>query len=270
MKVGIIGYGSMGKMLLWKFSESGKLGSEDLLVANRTSEKLNEAKNIACVLSNGEVAKNADIVFVCVRPGDLKDVLNEIATVLNQEALLVTLNGSITFEMIKRIVDHKTAKVLPSLTAEINQSQTIVCYNEKVTNEDKEKLVSVLALIGDVIELPEKEVGMGSELVSCMPGFIAAIFEVICSSAEKHTEIPHDQVVNMVLRTMSATSELMLTNYMTFDEAVSRVATKGGITEEGTKVIYEYFPECANELFCKTLEKRKLTAQKAAESFDKV
>ena len=47
MKVGIIGYGSMGKMLLWKFSESGKLGSEDLLVANRTSEKLNEAKNIA-------------------------------------------------------------------------------------------------------------------------------------------------------------------------------------------------------------------------------
>ena len=40
MKVGIIGYGSMGKMLLWKFSESGKFGKEDLLVANRTSEKL--------------------------------------------------------------------------------------------------------------------------------------------------------------------------------------------------------------------------------------
>lgn len=28
---------------------------------------------------------------------------------------------------------------------------------------------------------------MGSELVSCMPGFIASIFDVICQSAIKHT-----------------------------------------------------------------------------------
>ncbi len=97
-----------------------------------------------------------------------------------------------------------------------------------------------------------------------------SIFDVICSSAEKHTDIPHNQVVKMVLKTMSATGELMLTNNMTFDDAVSRVATKGGITEEGTKVIYEQFPKCADELFYKTLEKRKLTAQKAVESFDKV
>ena len=30
MKIGIIGYGSMGKMLLWKFSEAGNIGKEDL------------------------------------------------------------------------------------------------------------------------------------------------------------------------------------------------------------------------------------------------
>ncbi|MCR5846499.1 MAG: NAD(P)-binding domain-containing protein [Lachnospiraceae bacterium] len=269
MKVGIIGYGSMGKMLLWKFSESGMFEREDLYVANRTSEKLVETKDIACSVSNLEVAKNADIVFVCVRPADMKEVLSEIETVLNRDTLLVTLNGSITFEMIKRIVDLKTAKVIPSLTAEINQSQTIVCYNEKVTNEDKEKLVSLLALFGEVIELPEKEVGMGSELVSCMPGFIAAIFDVICSSAEKHTDIPHGQVINMVLKTMCATGELMLARDMSFDETVARVATKGGITEEGTKIIYKHFPECMDELFYKTLDKRKVTALKTEESFEK-
>ena len=40
MKIGIIGYGSMGKMLLWKFSEAGNIGKQDLLVSNRTKEKL--------------------------------------------------------------------------------------------------------------------------------------------------------------------------------------------------------------------------------------
>ena len=46
MKTGIIGYGSMGKMLLWKFSESG-INREDLFVSNRTIAKAEEAKEEA-------------------------------------------------------------------------------------------------------------------------------------------------------------------------------------------------------------------------------
>ena len=74
MKIGIIGYGSMGKMLLWKFSESGFYGKDSLLVANRTSEKLAEAESIATACNNTELAKEADIIFVCLRPGDMKNV----------------------------------------------------------------------------------------------------------------------------------------------------------------------------------------------------
>ena len=66
----------------------------------------------------------------------------------------------------------------------------------------------------------------------------------------------------MVLRTMSATGDLMLQKDMTFEDVVTRVATPGGITEEGTKVIYAGFPETADLLFGKTLEKRRQTAQK--------
>ena len=256
----------MGKMLLWKFSESGKFAEGDLLVANRTQEKLEEAKSIAVICSNAELASRADIVFVCVRPSDMKNVLSGISSSLKDDALLVTLNGSITFDMISRIVDHKTAKVIPSLTAEINRSQTIVSYNSLTGESDKTILRDLLSTIGEVIELPENEVGMGSELVSCMPGFIASIFDVICTSAGSHTEIPREQIVKMVLNTMSATGDLMLSKDLTFDGVVSRVATKGGITEEGTKVIYEMFPTAADAMFDKTLAKRRLTAEKAAEA----
>lgn len=267
MKVGIIGYGSMGKMLLWKFSESGRFKQSDLLISNRTPEKLAEASAIASVCTNRELARNSDIVFVCVRPADLKTVLTEIKPDLDPEALLVSLNGSVTFEMIHQVIDHKTAKVIPSLTAEINRSQTLVCYNSLVELSDKGTLEDLLHLIGEVIELPENEIGMGSELVSCMPGFIASIFDVICRSAQDHTEIPHEQIVRMVLNTLSAAGDLMLQKGLTFEEVVSRVATPGGITEEGTKVIYEMMPQTADALFEKTLAKRRSTAERAAELF---
>lgn len=265
MRVGIIGYGSMGKMLLWKFSTAGNIGKDSLFASNRTIEKLEEAKEIAQIVTNTDLASKADIVFVCVRPADLKAVLSEIKDSINPDALLVSLNGSVSFESIKRVIDCRTAKVIPSLTAEIGRSQTLVCFNDKVT--DKDTLKNLLSCIGDVIELPENEMGIGSELVSCMPGFIASIFDVICKSAEGHTSIPKDQIVKMVLSTMSATGDLMLQKEMSFEDVVTRVATKGGITEEGTKVVYEGFPETADLLFEKTLEKRRLTTENAEKSF---
>ena len=265
MRVGIIGYGSMGKMLLWKFSESANIGKQDLFVSNRTVSKLEEAKDIAQAVSSKELVSSADIVFVCVRPVDLKAVLEEIKDSINPDALLVSLNGSVSFETIRKVIDVKTAKVIPSLTAEIGRSQTLVCFDERVS--EKESLKDLLSYIGDVIELPENEMGMGSELVSCMPGFIASIFDVICKSAEGHTSIPKDQIVRMVLSTMSATGDLMLQKGMSFEDVVTRVATKGGITEEGTKVVYEGFPVTADLLFEKTLEKRRLTTESAEKNF---
>ena len=99
------------------------------------------------------------------------------------------------------------------------------------------------------------------------PGFIASIFDVICKEAKKHTEIPEEQIVRMVLSTLSATGDLMLQKEMTFEEVVKRVATKGGITQEGTAVVYEKLPDVADELFEKTLAKRRLVAEKAKETY---
>ncbi|MCR4609740.1 MAG: NAD(P)-binding domain-containing protein [Eubacterium sp.] len=268
MKIGIIGYGSMGKMLLRKFSEKKNISKDDLFAANRTAAKLDEAADIVTICgSNGELACKADIVFVCVRPADIRVVLEEIKGAVKENTLIVSLNGSIQFSLMENIINHKMAKVIPSVTAEIDQSQTLVCFNDKVAESDKETLKELLTCIGTVRELTEDKMGMGSELVSCMPGFIASIFDVICRSAGKHVDFPPEMIVEMVLNTMKATGNLMLEKGMSFEDVVTRVATKGGITQEGTKVIYEMFPEAADELFEKTLEKRRIVAEQANNSW---
>ena len=274
MKVGIIGFGSMGRMLAEKFAASGLIDKDSLLLASRSPEKLRDAKKWATVLkSNTELAASSDIVFLCLRPFDLKGVLEEIRNFISENTLIVSLNGSVSFSNLEKSLandvgtSYKIAKVIPSVTAEVDRSQTLICYNSHVSLEDKGNLKRLLICMGNVIELPEEELGMGSELVSCMPGFIASVFDVIVKAAEEHTEIPHDQVVRMVLQTMIATGELMLSKNMSFEDVVTRVATPGGITEEGTKVVYEQFPETAKVLFEKTLEKRKTTSEKAEAQF---
>ena len=271
MKIGIIGYGSMGKMLADNFLAAGVADKGTLFLANRTLSKLQEMEGRAVICKSNAEAAAVDFLFLCVRPADIKIILEEIADFVRVDALVISLNGSVSFAQLEKILckncGHKIAKMIPSVTAEINKSQSLVCYNKMVEATDKSELSEILKCIGEVIELPENEIGMGSELVSCMPGFIASIFDVICQSAKKHTKIPQEQIVQMVLKTVSATSELMLKKEMTFEDVVSRVATKGGITEEGAKVIYEGMPEVADMMFEKTLEKRRQTTKKAEELF---
>ena len=267
--IGIIGYGSMGKMLLDKFSQDKVVDSQALFIANRTVSKIEEASDRYTICKNNiELAVKSDIIFICLRPSDIKPVLEEIVPYLKEDSLLVSLNGSVSFANLEKISKRKYAKIIPSVTAEINQSQTLISYNDLITEEDKNTLKVLLTTIGNVIELPENELGMGSELVSCMPGFIASMFDVVCQSAKKHTSIPDNQIKDMVLNTMCATGQLMLENNMSFQDVVSRVATKGGITEVGSQVIYDGFPKTADEMFEKTLEKRKQTAENATKAFN--
>lgn len=269
MKVGVIGYGSMGKIILEKISLNSDLFEEKLYVANRSYEKIAELKEEYHVCqSNSEIASLVDVLFVCVRPIDIKSVLEEIKISLREETVVVSLNGSITFEQLETICKGKLVKAIPSVLAEINKSQTLICYNNKMSESDKECIKELLKCMGTVIELPESEMGMGSELVSCMPGFVAAIFNEICASAKKHTSIPSADVVQMVLNTMIGTGQLMIEKDYSYQEVISRVATKGGITREGVNVIQESFPEVADAIFDKTLEKRRQTTMEAQSVFN--
>jgi pyrroline-5-carboxylate reductase len=124
-----------------------------------------------------------------------------------------------------------------------------------------------LECFGTVAEIPETEMGISSELTSCMPGFIGAILKVITDEAEKHTSLNKNDITKMIIETMYSTGKLLLEKEMSFDSLINRVATKGGITEEGTKIIEAKLPEIINEMFKKTMEKRKLTTEEAQNDF---
>lgn len=272
-RIAIIGYGSMGKMLLEKIISSKLIPEVNIYVSNRTFEKiemLKEKYTVNICRTNAEAAENADVIFVCVRPADIKTVLEELVTVMDADKHIISLNGSIKFDQLEKIcTGNKISKVIPSVTAEVNESQTLVCHNSKVNIKDKNELSKILESFGNVIELPEEEMGMGAELVSCMPGFTAAIFNEIKKGAQKHTKIEGNKIATMLANTMIGTGRLIIENKMTFEEVIERVATKGGITEEGTKVIEKEFPNVAAEMFAKTLEKRKKTTENAVKAFGK-
>jgi pyrroline-5-carboxylate reductase len=270
--IGIIGYGSMGKMIFSKIAESKIVPESNLFLAERAYETIKDLKSVYPQLNtcenNKDAAKNADFVFLCVKAPDIKKVLTEILPEMKKECHIVSLNASVLFRQMDQIcAGRKISKITPNISGEIKQSITLVSHNAFVSADDKNELKKLLECFGSVVELPEGETGIAIDLTSCMPGFIAAALKLITDEAAKQTTIPRDDIVKMLLGTVRGTANYLLEKDVSFEELVSRVATRGGITEEGTKIINLKLPEIISEVFAKTTAKMRMTTENVQKDF---
>ena len=196
-------------------------------------------------------------------------MLEEIGPAVREDALLVSLNECVSFASMSRIFPHKMAKAIPNVAAEIGQSQTLVCYNALAGEGDRAALGGLLGCLGSVIELPEEELAMGSELVSCMPGFLGALFDALGRAAGARTSIPEGQILEMLLGSLSGTAALMRERGLSFVDVAARVATRGGMTEAGAAVLAERFPAVAGEMFDRTTRRYEEIARRAQADFQR-
>jgi pyrroline-5-carboxylate reductase len=266
-KVAFIGLGSMGSLLIGGFIGSGELSAADIIVSTRTKAKLELAQKkwpgIHTARTNAQAAESARHIFICVEPADVKAVLEEILPALKADTHIVSIAGSVPLAAVEALTGCAVTKAIPTLASEAGGGVSLVCHSPGVAPEDAAFIERLLRGIGEVRLLPEKDLGISSTLTSCMPGFIACIFQEMVESALRHTaSISRVDAEDMVRLTLLGTARLLADKDMGFDEAIARVATKGGITEEGVKALRAGLPGVFDELFIRTTEKRTITQDK--------
>jgi len=111
---------------------------------------------------------------------------------------------------------------------------------------------------------------VAADLTSCAPGMIAAIFQNFVDGGLKHSNLSPESAYEMVISTLFGTAKLLREKNMKFSEMISRVATKGGITEEGVKVINDGLPAIFNDVFNKTLTKHEHLKKMVSQEADKI
>lgn len=266
-KAAFIGLGSMGGMLVGGFLSSGGLAPSDIVLSTRTREKLDAARErwpgILTAGTNCEAAGEAKHVFLCVKPADVLPVLAEIAPRLRADAHIVSIAGPVLLARVEKASGRPATKAIPTVVSEVRGGVTLLCHGEGVKPEDAAFTEGLFRGIGSVMRLPEEDFDMGAELTSCMPGFIASIFQEMVDSALRHTDgIERAQAEALVLQTLLGTARLLAEKGMGFEEAIGRVATRGGITEEGVKALRAGLPAVFDELFDRTMEKRRAVREK--------
>jgi pyrroline-5-carboxylate reductase len=260
-KFGFIGYGNMGSTLIDGFFSSGALEPEDVIVSSRTEAGLSALQQkwpeISVTVDNRRVAQESRTLFLCVKPLDAEPVLEEIKDVLSDDTHLVSIAACVTISNLETKFGGMITKVIPSVVSQVKEGVALFHHNSKVDKESAGKIERLFESIGKVVLIEEDQFEVAADLTSCAPGMIAAIFQNFVEAGRRHSRLSQELAQDMVISTLYGTARLLMEQELGFPELISRVATKGGITEEATKVLNQGLPGLFDEVFSRTVGKHE-------------
>jgi pyrroline-5-carboxylate reductase len=271
-KIGFIGYGRMGSIMLNALLDAKTMPQKRVTVTNRSREKLKaftlKYPEVEIAGTIPELAAKSERVFICTSTGVVKTVLSEMLPYLPENAHIITITGHIEIRSLEGIFIGKISKIMPTQLAAVSEGVTLVCHNRKVLPRDREFIHKAFGKIGVVKEITEKQFDLGSELTSCAPAFFAAICRNFAAAAASHGAFTPEEINEMTVLTLYGTAKLLKEQPISFEELIEKVATKGGISEEGVKILDRELPGIFEELFRVTMGKREKLKQQIRAQFD--
>ncbi|MCG7843880.1 MAG: NAD(P)-binding domain-containing protein [Methanomassiliicoccales archaeon] len=268
--VGFIGLGNMGSALAAGLLESGAVAAGQVLFVNRSLGKaegmVSRFPGTELAASNGEVAERSDMIFISVRTDQVPVVLKEISP-LRQGAHLIVTNGGLTTAHMESICHGPVSKLIPSVTMEVGHGVSLLCHGDKVDARKRLTLEGMLSETSLVKVIPEDQFEVATDLTSCGPALIAEMMAQFSESGVRHGKMDQKEAREMVLETLLGTA-VALYQGMTIEELKSRVATKGGITEQGLKVLQDMLPEVFDRVMDETKAKHASVRERLTARLD--
>jgi pyrroline-5-carboxylate reductase len=230
-KIAVIGAGMMGSAIiksLLKGGYGGKITAVDI-----APEKLGDLEKLGVKVSsdNRLSAAHADIVFIIVKPGDVAKVLKEIRGEITGK-LVVSVAATVPLSFLKKHApESKVVRIMPNLCALVQASYTAYCCTENVAVQDKEKVKSLLNMMGICDEVDEKYMDAITAVSGSGPGYMSIIVEALTYAGLK-VGLPRNIALNCAAQTVMGTGKLVVDLKEEPAKIKDMTTTPGGTTIE--------------------------------------
>ncbi|MDQ0216800.1 competence protein ComER [Oikeobacillus pervagus] len=259
MKIGIIGTGNMGSIIMEALLEAKAIPPSSLYIYNRTLEKaVQHQKNypqITVCQSNGELIETCDLIFICVKPKQSYPLLQQHQQLFTRQKCVVSITSPISTDQLESVVSSSCIRMIPSITNRALSGITLFTFGNCCEKEWKEYLWTTMKMISTPIEIEENITRVASDIVSCGPAFFSYLTRKFINGAVNQTEIDETKATILASEMLIGLGELLKKKIYTLPTLQEKVCVKGGITGEGIRVLEDEIGEMFEKLFQATHEK---------------
>jgi pyrroline-5-carboxylate reductase len=210
-QVAIIGAGVMGETLLSGLLRAGRR-ADDLMVGEKRAERAHELQERygVTVVTNLEAAEKADTLALVVKPQDMEDLLKEISPAVRPGQLVVSLAAGITTSFLETHLPAGVAvvRVMPNTPALVDEGMAAISRGSHCDEGHLLEAESLMASIGKVIRVPEKQQDAVTAVSGSGPAYIFFVVEAMIE-AGVHLGLPRATAAELVVQTVVGSAKLL-------------------------------------------------------------
>ncbi|MCL2170707.1 MAG: pyrroline-5-carboxylate reductase [Defluviitaleaceae bacterium] len=235
-KYGFIGAGNMGEAIIGGIIRSGEIAPADIIASDLDSgrlRKLADDYGINVTFTNTQVAEDADILFICVKPHVYFSVIDEIRGAVKPGAIIVSIAAGISLAAVagRFGMDTKVARAMPNTPSLVNQGMAAICTTANMTTEDIGLVLQIFGSIGQARVIPENLFDAFIGVAGSAPAYVFVFIEALADAGVKYG-LPRHLAQQFSAQAVLGAAEMVLKTGMHPGALKDQVCSPGGTTIE--------------------------------------
>ena len=184
--IAVIGGGQIGEALVSGLV-AADVNPQNIRVTNRREERgaeLEERYGVVTMTDNAQAVDGADVVFLCVKPKMILDVLAEIVTTVDNNSVstvVVSMAAGINLTSMEEKVSAgmPIVRVMPNTPMLVRKGMCTVTGGRFVDAEQLELVQELLTSVGDVLVVEESDLDAVTALSGSSPAYLFLVTEAL-------------------------------------------------------------------------------------------
>lgn len=249
MKIGFIGLGNMATAMIGGMLGTGAFRAEEITGSARTQEtadRVGKKYGIVTGTDNKEIAKQADVLILAVKPIFLPEVIAEIRDFVDGEStLVISIAAGRSIEWIEHEFG-KTIRIIrcmPNTPAMVGEGCTCICLKETFSDPgvyagDQELALKIMNSFGKASILPERLMDAFVGVAGSAPAYVFLFIEAMADAAVM-AGMPRKQAYEFAAQSVLGSAKMVLETGRHPGELKDMVCSPAGTTIEAVKVLEE-------------------------------
>ncbi|MEK7691004.1 MAG: pyrroline-5-carboxylate reductase [Bdellovibrionota bacterium] len=241
-KIGIIGLGKMGQALALGLRQDAASGVSLQATCRSAANaaKLAGDLGIPVHLDSKKLARESDIVLVCVKPFQAKAVISAVARELTGSKILVSICAGVTVAQLAQYTGGKclVVRAMPNTPALIGQGMTVFAPGPRVSESDVLRVTRIFERVGRVASVEDALMNGVTGLSGCGPAYAFLMIEALSDAGVK-VGIKRELSTLLAAQTLMGAAALVLSRGIHPAELKDQVSTPAGCTIDGLMALEE-------------------------------
>src|SRR5437868_86306 len=213
-RVAVLGAGKIGGILLKALLEKGLLSPAATFATVQHEDRaraLAGKLGVSVGTDNLAAVRDADIVFVCVKPQVVQEVMQQIRPNISRKQLIVSVAASVSTSQIEKALGSDVAviRAMPNTPCVLGVGMTALCQGKFADARQVETACALFDIVGKTVVVDEKHMDAVTGLSASGPAYIYIILESLAEAGVK-VGLPRDVATLLAAQTTLGAATVVL------------------------------------------------------------